>query len=61
MRLDTSTTEGVVGDDGKVTIQVSNKRIARLIQLGVHVERASKLKAARRRMERQARRRNRRK
>lgn len=51
--------EGVVGDDGRVTIQVASKRIARLIELGVHVERAAKLKAARRRIERASRRRNR--
>lgn len=53
------TSEGVVGEDGSVVVQVSNKRIARLVQLGVHVERAAKLKAIHRRMTRQARRRNR--
>ena len=55
------TTEAVVDPEtGSLTIQVANKRIARLVQLGVHQERAAKLKQARRRMERQARRRNRR-
>lgn len=53
------TTEGVVGPDGSLTIQVANKRIARLVQLGVAAEREAKLKATRRKMARQSRRRNR--
>lgn len=42
-----------------MVIQVPNKRIARLVQLGIHVEKAAKLKAVHRRMTRQSRRRNR--
>lgn len=54
------TTPGVVGDDGSVEIQVANKRIKRLIELGVHVEKTARLKAARRHIQRQSRRTNRR-
>lgn len=55
------TTEGVVDrEGGGVTIQVANKRIARLVQLGIGVEKEARLKAARRKMQRQSRRTNRR-
>ncbi len=47
-------------EDGRVIIDVPNKRIARLVQLGVHAERAAKHRQMRRRMERASRRRNRR-
>lgn len=53
-------TEGVVDRDGNVTIQVADKRVARLVQLGVSVEKEARLKAARRKMTRLSRRANRR-
>lgn len=55
------TTDAVVDrETGSVVIQVANKKIARLVQLGVGVEKAQRLKAARRKMQRQSRRANRR-
>jgi hypothetical protein len=59
MRTTDSSIPGEVDPDGNVTIQVASKRIARLVQLGVHVERAARLKQAHRRMVRESRRRNR--
>lgn len=54
------TTRATVDQEtGQVEIQVPNKRIARLIALGVHVEVAERRRALRRRAEKLARKRNR--
>lgn len=53
------TTPGTVEDDGKVIVQVPNKKLARLVQLGVHQERAARMKQAHRKATRESRRRNR--
>lgn len=54
----TGVTEADVKDDGMV-IQVPNKVIARLLQLGLHADRAQRRRAARRRQQKNSRRRNR--
>lgn len=48
-----------VDEGGGVTFMVPNKRVARLVQLGVHAERAQRQRIARRKAQRLARRRNR--
>ncbi len=54
------TTQAVVNDEGQMVIQVPNKRIGRLVQLGVHVEVAERKRAQRRKAQKQSRKRNRR-
>ena len=54
-------TDAQVDADGNVNIKVPNKRIARLISLGVHVEVAQRHRAERRKAAKLSRRRNRRK
>lgn len=51
-------TEALVSDDG-MTLQVPNKHISRLIQLGIHADREDRQRKARRQEQRRARRRNR--
>jgi len=58
-RLDPNgTTEATVTDEG-MTLQVPNRQVARLIQLGIAADRKQRLRAMRRRQQRLARRRNR--
>jgi hypothetical protein len=60
--MEKRTTPATVNPEtGELVVQVPNEKIARLVQLGVHAQRAERHKQVRRRMERQARRRNRRK
>ncbi|MGZ4518797.1 MAG: hypothetical protein ACXVGB_00065 [Mycobacteriaceae bacterium] len=59
MRLDPQgTTPATVVDDG-IILQVPNKHVMRLIQLGIGVDRANRVRSARRKAQKAARRRNR--
>ena len=54
-----ASTPAAVQPDGEIIIQVPNKYVARLVQLGTHALRAERQRVARRKAERGARRRNR--
>ena len=51
--------QATVDENGNMVIQVPSKRIARLVQLGVHVEVAARKREQRRKAQKQSRKRNR--
>ena len=59
--MDGGTTPARVEPDGSVIIQVPNKKVARWVQLGIHVEVEQQRRAARRKAQKLSRKRNRRK